>query len=57
MRVELPVGEGGLEKISWAKCDQVTTIPKSLLMGQAFGRISVAKMEAIDKAVRTALGL
>ena len=27
-RVELPAGVGGLKTASWAKCDQVTTLPK-----------------------------
>ena len=56
-RVELPVGEGGLKKTSWAKCDQVTTVPRDLLMSPAFGRVSTDKMEAIEQAVRSALGL
>jgi mRNA interferase MazF len=56
-RVELAAGEGGLNKTSWAKCDQVTTIPKSLLMSPAFGRVSAAKMEVVEHAVRLALGL
>ena len=56
-RVELPVGEGGLKKTSWAKCDQVTTLPKALLMSPAFGSVGTDKMEAIEQAVRSALGL
>lgn len=56
-RVELPAGEGGLERVSWAKCDQVTTIPKTLLISPAFGRIRDRYMEAIEDAVRLALGL
>lgn len=56
-RVDLPAGEGGLKKPSWAKCDQVTTIPKTLILGPPFGRVSVAKMGAIEEAVRLALRL
>src|SRR5262245_32753967 len=56
-RVELQPGEGGLRTRSWAKCDQVTTIPKSLLVGSPFGRLRAARMQAIEAAVRMALGL
>ncbi len=56
-RVELPAGEGGLNKTSWAKCDQVTTVPKTLLIGQPFGRVSPGLLEAIEAAVRLSLGL
>ena len=56
-RVELPAGEGGLKKNSWAKCDQVTTVPKELLVGEAFGRLSPGRIRAIEEGVRLALGL
>ena len=56
-RVELPAGEGGLKKTSWAKFDQVTTIPRGLLMSPAFWRVGADKMEAIEQAVRLSLGL
>jgi mRNA interferase MazF len=56
-RVELPAGEGGLKTKSWAKCDQVTTIPKDLLLGKAFGRLTAGKMRAIEDAVRLGLGI
>ena len=56
-RVELPAGEGGLKMKSWAKCDQVTTIPKSLLGRKAFGRLGASKMRAVQEAVRLALAL
>lgn len=45
------------ESRSWAKCDQVTTIPKNLLTGKPFGRVTAAKMRAIEEATRLALGL
>ena len=56
-RVELPVGEGGLKTTSWAKCDQVTTLPKSHLAPRAFGRAGPRKLAEIEGAVRLALGL
>lgn len=56
-RVELPAGEGGLKKTSWAKCDQVTTIPKTLILGQVLGRVSTNKMKEIEAGVRLALAL
>ena len=56
-RVELPAGDGGLRKRSWAKCDQVTTVPKNALIGRAFGRGGVAKLAEIEDAVRLALAL
>jgi mRNA-degrading endonuclease toxin of MazEF toxin-antitoxin module len=43
--------------IGWAKCDQVTTIPKDLLLGKAFGRLTAGKMRAIEDAVRLGLGI
>jgi mRNA interferase MazF len=57
VRVGLSAGEGGLKTKSWAKCDQVTTIPKDLLMGRPFGRVSTDRMGAIEDGVRLALGL
>ncbi len=56
-RVELPAGEGGLKTASWAKCDQVTTLPKALLAPRAFGRVGLRKLAEIEEAVRVALGL
>jgi mRNA interferase MazF len=56
-RVELQPGEGGLKSRSWAKCDQVMTVPKSLLASTPFGRVQGSRMQAIAAAVRLALGL
>ena len=57
VRVELPAGEGGLKTASWAKCDQVTTLPKDLLAPRAFGRVGPRKLAEIEGAVRLTLGL
>ena len=56
-RVTLVAGEGGLHVDSWAKCDQVTTVNKSRLVGGPFGRLSPARMLDISNAVRMALDL
>jgi len=56
--VLLQKGEGGLSKSSMAKCEQVTTIDKSLLIKGPFGgRISDEKMKEIEKAIMTAIGV
>ena len=56
-RVPLSAGEGGQHTDSWAKCDQVTTVNKSGLFGDPFGRLSDARMQEIAGAVRLALDL
>ena len=56
-RVPLAAGEGGLHIDSWAKCDQVTTVNKSRLVGSSFGQLSQARMQEIADAVRLALDL
>ncbi len=54
----LQEGEGGLSKASMAKCEQVTTIDKSLLISGPFaGKISDEKMNEIDKAIMIAIGV
>lgn len=56
--VLLPEGEGGLSKASMTKCEQVTTIDKSLLIRGPFaGKISNEKMKEIEKAVMIAIGV
>ena len=56
--VLLTEGEGGLSKPSMAKCEQVTTIDKSLLVRGPFaGRISNAKMRAVEKAIMISIGV
>ena len=54
----LQEGEGGLSKASMAKCEQVTTIDKSLLIRGPFaGKVSNEKMEEIEKAIMIAIGV
>ncbi len=56
--VLLREGESGLSKASMAKCEQVTTIDKSLLIRGPFaGKISNEKMGEIEKAIMVAIGL
>lgn len=56
--VLLSDGEGGLSRQSMAKCEQVTTIDKSLLIKGPFaGRISAYKMREVEKAIMIAIGL
>ena len=51
-------GEGGLSKASMAKCEQVTTIDKSLLIRGPFSsRIGDKKMKEIEKAIMIAIGI
>ncbi len=56
--VLLQQGEGGLSKTSMAKCEQVTTIDKSLLIRGPFaGKISDKKMKEIEKAIIVSIGV
>lgn len=56
--VLLEKGEGGLLKASMAKCEQVTTIDKALLIRGPFaGKISDGKMKEIESAVMVAIGV
>jgi mRNA-degrading endonuclease toxin of MazEF toxin-antitoxin module len=54
-RVELKPGEGGLKLRSWAKCDQVTTVPKALFSEGPVGRLGPERIRQIEEAVRLAL--
>lgn len=54
--VLLSEGEGGLSKTSMAKCEQVTTIDKALLIRGPFaGKINSAKIKEIEKAIMIAI--
>lgn len=56
--VELPAGEGGLHRDSMAQCEQLTPLDKSLLIRGPFaGRISDAKMRAVEQAILRAIGI
>ena len=56
--VELPKGEGGLDKTSMAKCEQITTLDKSFLVRGPFsGAIKNGRMDEIEKAIQIAIGV
>lgn len=57
LRVPMQPPEGGLRSPSWAKCDQVTTIEKALLLHPPLGALSAATMRNIETAVGMCLGL
>jgi len=57
MRVPVKAGDGGLNSDCWAKCDQVTTLEKTLLQYPAIGRLSEATFERVQEQVRISLGL
>ena len=56
--VELAKGEGGLDKPSMIKCEQITTLDKSFLIRGPFsGTISPIKMTEVEKAIQRAVGI
>ncbi len=57
MRVLIKASEGGLNFDCWAKCDQVTTVEKSLLQYPALGTVAAQTFSRIEQQVRIALGL
>lgn len=57
LRVHIPPGEAGLPRDSWAKCDQVTTLEKSLLLHPPLGRLRDETLEAVARAIKLALQL
>lgn len=55
--VQIPAKEGGIPHESVAKCDQVTTVDKSLLVRGPLGdRINESLMWKIHYGIRSALG-
>lgn len=58
IHVLLREGESGLSKASMAKCEQVATIDKSLLIRGPFAsKISGEKMKEIERAIMIAIGV
>lgn len=47
----------GLKADSYVKCEQLTTISKTRLVGKAWGRLSDAEMAQVDEALKLSLGL
>lgn len=57
LRVPIAGGEGGLSQPSWAKCDQVTTIEKALLVYPPLGALPQLTLRKIEGYVKAALEL
>jgi mRNA-degrading endonuclease toxin of MazEF toxin-antitoxin module len=57
LRVPLKAGEARLHMDCWAKCDQVTTLEKSLLRYPALGSLSAPVFATVQSRVKMALGL
>ena len=57
LRVRVPPSEAGLSRDSWAKCDQVTTLEKNLLIYPPLGRLSDDTLKAIEQGIKLALEL
>jgi len=57
VRVPIQKGEANLNFNCWAKCDQVTTLEKSLLPYPAIGILPAATFARIEEQVRICLGL
>lgn len=57
LRPKLKVGEGGLRRDSWVKCDQVTTIEKSRAVYPPLGALSAGSLATVGEAVMRALEL
>lgn len=57
LRVHKPPGEGGLTRDSWAKCDQVTTLEKNLLLYPPLGRVTDETLKSVGDAIKVALQL
>jgi mRNA interferase MazF len=57
LRLSLRAGEGGLDRDSWAKCDQVTTLEKTRAIYPPLGALSQASLDRIGEAIKLALEL
>ena len=57
LRVPIKTGDARLDRDCWAKCDQVTTLEKSLLRYPALGMLSATVFVTIQTQVKRALGL
>lgn len=56
IHIEIPQGEGGLEKDSVAHCGQIRAVDKERL-GRKLGTIDRARMAKIGRGLRVALGV
>jgi mRNA interferase MazF len=57
LRVLIRAREAGLQTDSWAKCDQVTTVEKDLLVYPALGALNAATLRQVEQGIKAALEL
>ena len=57
LRVAISAGDGGLTRESWAKCDQVTTLDKTVVGYPPLGRLAGNTVRRIEDGIRLALDL
>jgi len=57
MRPKLSLGEAGLARDSWAKCDQVTTVEKKYAVYPPLGAVSLDTLRRVERAIKEALEL
>jgi mRNA interferase MazF len=57
LRVHVKPGEAGLSRDSWAKCDQVTTLGKDLLLYPPLGRLTDETLRTVEGSIKLALQL
>jgi mRNA interferase MazF len=57
LRVPVSPPEGGLTRTSWAKCDQVTTLEKTVFIYPPLGRLRDETLAAIEQSIKLALQL
>lgn len=56
--VRLRRGEGGIRETSIVKCEQITTLPKTLLTMEALGEpLSATRLGQVERAVLRAIGV
>ncbi|MGA3044459.1 MAG: type II toxin-antitoxin system PemK/MazF family toxin [Bryobacteraceae bacterium] len=57
LRPKLRAGEGGLDRDSWVKCDQVTTMEKVRAIYPPLGTLNQTSLDRIGEAIKLALEL
>lgn len=57
LRPKLRSGDGGLERESWAECDQVTTVERAKAVYPPLGAVSKQSLERVELAIKQALEL
>src|SRR5580704_4545420 len=57
LRPKLKAGEGGLNRDSWVKCDQVTTVEKSRAVYPPLGALSEGALAIVGEAIKRSFEL